>query len=102
MNHFMFVSAHGLTWFHFVSYAVHMNAKQAETIRTGATVKALREAHGWRLGKFATAIEISHPYLANIEAGRKPLTKELARRIADKLGVPLAAITTEYSIEEIV
>ncbi|MFD2839360.1 helix-turn-helix domain-containing protein [Populibacterium corticicola] len=69
--------------------------------RIGATIRALREAHGWRLGKFATAIEVSHSYLANIEAGRKPLTPELARRVADRLQVPLAAITTEYTLEEI-
>lgn len=78
-----------------------MNKRNLERTRSGATVKALREAYGWRLGKFASALEISHSYLANIEAGRKPLTPELARRIADTLGVPLAAITTERSLKEI-
>lgn len=78
-----------------------MQRNTVESRRAGATVKALREAYGWRLGKFASALEISHSYLANIEAGRKPLTPELARRIADTLGVPLAAITTERTIEEV-
>lgn len=64
-------------------------------------MKALREAYGWRLGKFATALEISHSYLANIEAGRKPLTPELSRRVADILGVPLAAITTEFEPQQV-
>lgn len=78
-----------------------MTRNEPETVRIGATVRALREAYGWRLGKFATAIEISHSYLANIEAGRKPLTPELARRVADTLGVPLAAITTQHQIQEV-
>lgn len=78
-----------------------MTRNEPETVRVGATVRALREAYGWRLGKFATAIEISHSYLANIEAGRKPLTPELARRVADTLGVPLAAITTQHQIQEV-
>lgn len=78
-----------------------MHKNRQESVRTGATVRALREAYGWRLGKFATAIEVSHSYLANIEAGRKPLTPELARRIADTLNVPLAAITTNHPIEDV-
>lgn len=65
-----------------------------ERTRTGATVRALRVAYGWRATKFAVALGISHSYLANIEAGRRQLTPELARRTADTLGVPLAAITT--------
>lgn len=78
-----------------------MTKNNPERTRTGATIKALREAYGWRLGKFAIALGISHSYLANIEAGRKPLTPELSRRIADTLGIPLAAITTEFSTEQV-
>lgn len=78
-----------------------MNQIAAEQTRTGATVKALREAYGWRLGKFAVAIEVSHSYLANIEAGRRSLPADLARRIAQTLGVPLAAITTEFEAERV-
>lgn len=79
-----------------------MNTHTAERTRIGATVKALREAYGWRLGKFATALEISHSYLANIEAGRKPLSRELARKIADTLDVPLAAIVTDHDVTQVV
>lgn len=78
-----------------------MDTNEAERVRVGATIKALREAYGWRLGKFATAIEVSHSYLANIEAGRRPLPADLARRIARTLGVPLAAITTQYNVEQV-
>jgi transcriptional regulator with XRE-family HTH domain len=69
--------------------------------RVGATIRALREANGWALGKFAVAVGTTHPHLSNIEAGRKRCTPPMARRIADVLGVPLAAITTTYSVEEV-
>lgn len=72
-----------------------------DPIRVGATVKALREAYGWSLSKFAVAVPMSHGHLANIEAGRKRLTPEKARAIATVLKVPLAAITTSYDIDEI-
>lgn len=72
-----------------------------DPIRVGATVKALREAHGWQLGKFASAVGMSHGHLANVEAGRKRLTAERARAVADTLRVPLAAIITGYPVDEI-
>ncbi len=72
-----------------------------DPVRVGATVKALREAHGWALGKFASAVGLSHGHLANIEAGRKRLTPTKARAIADMLGVPLAAITTGLPVEDV-
>jgi len=72
-----------------------------DPVRVGATVKALREAYGWKLGKFAVAVGTTHPHLSNIEAGRKRVTPEMARRIADTLGVPLAAITTSRQVEEV-
>lgn len=72
-----------------------------DPVRVGATVKALREAHGWALGKFASAVGLSHGHLANIEAGRKRLTPEKARLVADTLRVPLAAIVTDYDVEDV-
>lgn len=77
------------------------NDQNDDPVRVGATVKALREAYGWRLGKFAVAIGTTHPHLSNIESGRKRLTPEMARRIADTLGIPLAAITTARAIDEV-
>ncbi|QSN54935.1 helix-turn-helix transcriptional regulator [Mycobacteroides abscessus subsp. abscessus] len=72
--------------------------QKEDPMRVGATVRALREAHGWALGKFAVAIGTTHPHLSNIEAGRKRCTPVMARRIADTLGVPLAAITTGQEV----
>lgn len=74
---------------------------QKERERIGATITALRDAYGWKLGKFATAVRISHSHLSNIESGRKRATPELLRRIADTLGVPLAAITTAFDAEDV-
>lgn len=72
-----------------------------DPVRVGATVKALREAYGWKLGKFAVAVGTTHPHMSNIESGRKRCTPEMARKIADTLGVPLAAITTSRPMEEV-
>lgn len=67
----------------------------------GAAVKAIREALGHRGGMFATQCSISHAYLSNVEAGRKQPSSAVARRIADELGVPLAAITYPVISEEV-
>lgn len=72
-----------------------------DPVRVGATIKALREAYGWKLGKFAVQVGTTHPHMSNIESGRKRCTPEMARRVAEVLGVPLAAITTSYSVEEV-
>lgn len=72
-----------------------------DPVRIGATVKALREAYGWKLGKFAVACGTTHPHMSNIEAGRKRCTPEMARKIASALGVPLAAITTSFTVDQV-
>mgnify|MGYP002653600698 CR=1 FL=1 len=69
--------------------------------RVGATIKALREAYGWKLSNFAAALNTTHGHLSNIESGRKRCTPEMARRIAATLNVPLAAIVTPYSVAEV-
>lgn len=74
-------------------------AEQAERIRVGATCRQLREMRGFKPDQFANEIGISRPYLANIEAGRKPLTEVLLARIADKLGVEQIVICREGYFE---
>ncbi|WP_100494940.1 helix-turn-helix transcriptional regulator [Mycobacteroides abscessus] len=68
--------------------------------RIGATIKALRDAYRWKQVDLAAAVARSRSHLSNIESGRKHCTPELARDIAKVLRVPLAAITTAYSVEE--
>lgn len=70
-----------------------------EAIRIGETIRALREANGWKLGQFATAVGKSHSYISNIEAGRKMPPRALCREIADALNVPLAAIVSTRYVE---
>jgi len=67
----------------------------------GVAVRAIREAKGWPSGRFATSCQISTGYLSNIERGEKPrASAEVVRRIADVLGVPLAAITSSHWRDE--
>lgn len=66
--------------------------EQAERERVGATLRTLREARGWKLGDFATQIDVSYAYLSNIEAGRKRLPDHVLARAARALDVPQIAI----------
>lgn len=73
----------------------------AQTTFNGAALRALREAYGWMGSKFAVAVGITHGYLVNIEKGVRQPSPELARRIADTLGVPLAALTSDRAVASI-
>lgn len=88
-------------WFPIVIGMQSERNQKDDPVRVGATIRALREAHGWALGKFAVTIGTTHPHLSNIESGRKRCTPAMARKIADTLGVPLAAIVTGRSVEEV-
>lgn len=61
----------------------------------GTTVRALREAMGYKLGKLAADARISEPFLCRIERGTRQPSTEVRRRIADALGVPVAAIVRQ-------
>lgn len=63
-----------------------------EWARVGATLRTIRELRGYKPDPFASAIGISRPYLANIEAGRKKLTDILLARAAAALKVEQIAI----------
>lgn len=78
--------------------------EQRERQRVGATLRRIRTLRGWKLGQFATEIDISYAYLSNIEAGRKPLPDHLLARAARVLDVdqidikhPSRAVTVEAS-----
>lgn len=59
----------------------------------GATVRELREALGVSQRDLAARCEITQGHLSHVEAGKYKASPELARRLADKLGVPLESIT---------
>lgn len=63
-------------------------AELRERARIGATLRQLREMRGYKPDDFAmNHLKISRPYLANIEAGRKPLTEVLLARASMALEV---------------
>jgi len=66
-----------------------------EDLRVGATIKALREAHGLSTDQLARAIGKSGQLVRAVEVGRRHATPQVCRKIADTFGVPLAAITVE-------
>lgn len=59
----------------------------------GPAVRAIRTAIGIKHGEFAIRCLITPGYLTNIESGRKQPAPDVARRIAEQLGVDLDAIT---------
>jgi transcriptional regulator with XRE-family HTH domain len=63
-----------------------------ERVRVGATIREFRELRGFRPDELASRVGISRSYLANIEAGRKPLTRVLLAKLAAELNVRQAAI----------
>jgi len=68
-----------------------------ERVRIGATIRELREARHVGLDELARIVDISRPYLSNIEAGRKPLTPPLLGRIAHALDVrPISIVRPNY------
>lgn len=67
----------------------------AERVRVGATIRELREARGFTQEEFATSCGVSRSHMANIEAGRKPLTKILLSRVATVLNVRQIALVRE-------
>jgi transcriptional regulator with XRE-family HTH domain len=61
----------------------------------GAAIKALREAHGWTLRTLARRAQISHTYLAQIEANERRPSREVIDQLAQALAAPAEAITRE-------
>lgn len=70
----------------------------ASRLLNGETVKEMRKALGIPQAEFARDVIVSAGYLCNIEAGRKQPDAPVVRRIADRLGVSLDAIT--YPVAE--
>jgi transcriptional regulator with XRE-family HTH domain len=64
----------------------------SEDRRVGATLRNFRQMRGFKPDQFASEIGISRPYLANIEAGRRPLSDVLLARAAEVLRVEQIAI----------
>lgn len=68
--------------------------------RMGATLREVRILQGFTADELANGIGKSRPYVANIEAGRKPLTPMLATKAARFLKVPRAALVSSTYVED--
>lgn len=71
------------------------NSEHSEVQRQGATLRAIRELRGMTVDQLANELQISRPYLANIEAGRKRLSPVLLSKAAEVLDVPQVALVRE-------
>lgn len=74
--------------------------RDPENVRTGATIAALREAYGMSKTDLARLIDVSLSLVSLIESGHRKATPAVCRAIADKLNIPLAAITVEGYADE--
>lgn len=68
--------------------------------RVGQTVRTFRELRGFKPDQFASENDISRPYLANIEAGRKKLTNVMLARFAKTLGIEQIAIMRPAALSD--
>lgn len=66
----------------------------AERKLNGAAVKALRDAYGIDQKVLASDIGVSAGYLSHLEKGEKQCRPGVTVRIANRLGVPIDAITS--------
>jgi DNA-binding transcriptional regulator YiaG len=64
----------------------------ATVLVNGAAVRAIREALGLSQRATAEAASVGRSHLANVEAGRRPLSPSAAKRLASALRVPITAI----------
>ena len=83
------VSLACLTAFPLLAYCCFMTNRRM----LGPAVKAMRELAGIKQSDLAVACDISPGFLSNIEAGRKQPSPVVARAVANRLGVPIDAIT---------
>lgn len=58
----------------------------------GRRIRSLREGHGLSQGKLAERAGLSEKYLGEVERGGGNITIELLTKLADALGVTVAAI----------
>lgn len=65
----------------------------------GTAIRALRERSGQRQIELAQLSGIDRAYLSHIEAGRRQPSAPVARRIAEALKVPFAAILADPEVQ---
>jgi transcriptional regulator with XRE-family HTH domain len=69
--------------------------KTSLAVQVGRAIRARRESTGLSQDRFADRIEMHRAYYSAIERGEKNLTLPTLKRVADGLGVRMAAILTD-------
>lgn len=64
-----------------------------DTKRAGERIRELRRQRGMTQVEFAAQLGFVQPYVAGIENGTNPATKEMLMDIAEFFGVPLSDLT---------
>lgn len=75
--------------------ATDTDTRDPEDIRVGATIRALRDAYGLTAAGLGALIGKSEALVTAVERGERHATPAVCRDIADKLRIPLAAITVK-------
>ncbi len=74
-----------------------MNGNQKERERSGEALRTVRELRGITANELAQALDVSRPYISNIENGRKNLTPALAIKAAKILKVrPIVFVNEDF------
>ena len=68
----------------------------------GTAVKIIRELLGVTQHDLAARCDVSQGHLSNVERGIFQASPQLGRQIADKLGIPMEAITYPLATPEAV
>lgn len=68
-------------------------ARMRENVANGSAIRVIREAKKCSLRALQERTGIHRGYLSHIELGNRGASLETAKRIADALDVPVAAIT---------
>ena len=70
----------------------NMMAGRTASKKNPTAMKLLREQRGWRQADLAAFTGTETPTITRIERGHSPVKKDVASKIAAKLGVPVAKI----------
>jgi len=60
-------------------------------------LKAIRERSGFSQAALGRAANVSQGHISQLEAGEKEPRPEMVRRLAEALGIPIAALVVDTS-----
>lgn len=69
-----------------------MTTNSPRIMNTGLIIKKLRKCEGLSQAELAQALQVTRPYLSEIESGRRSAGIELLRSVSSYFDVPLALL----------